>query len=355
MAPLDCAPSLSIMPGTDDEGRQSRFSQTPLTQTGRRKRTRVFTSDERATHRVIEKQRREALNTQFIASRGKANAVSSLAMTRRLSKAIIVSEAIGHQKQREQRLGCAQQIHAMRAEQESVLSEINSLRLQVGITHHKEVEALNAEALEILAVEDEVFGTFPAGFGDNGDDANDGDDDMGVDAGEEGRDCSAVRHSRRSTSPSMSHGSSFSRSPANSTVTRAAGAIFISPSPPAQPPMSPMSPAGDAQSSNTPGTPPLGPDLRRRIIGLRQPPGTTHGYISTGVVFRSATEVQVQGNPVSCVEDVWNLSLLQQQPGAEMIHGAGLLETGGFPVGVGVQYHAPIPGVHLVHYSTPQC
>ncbi|KAJ7698034.1 hypothetical protein B0H17DRAFT_881761, partial [Mycena rosella] len=130
----------------------------------RRKRTRVFTPDDRATHRVIEKERREALNTQFI---DLARLLPGLATTRRLSKSIIVSEAIAHQKkQRAQRLVCAQQIRAMRAEQESLLSEINTLRVQVGNPDRKEVEPLSAEALEMLAVEDEVFGAFPAGFGD---------------------------------------------------------------------------------------------------------------------------------------------------------------------------------------------
>ncbi|KAJ7105847.1 hypothetical protein C8R44DRAFT_886309 [Mycena epipterygia] len=51
------------MPSTDDESRASGPRQT--SQMGRRKRMRVFTSDDRASHRVIEKQRREAPNTQF--------------------------------------------------------------------------------------------------------------------------------------------------------------------------------------------------------------------------------------------------------------------------------------------------
>ncbi|KAJ6595201.1 hypothetical protein DFH09DRAFT_906312 [Mycena vulgaris] len=252
------------MPGTDDEGSARPPNQGSLTQTGRRKRMRVFTPDDRATYRVVEKQRREALNTQFIEL---ARLLPGLATTRRLSKSIIVTESIVHQKkQRDQRLACAQQIRAMRVEQESLLAEVNALRAQLGITERREGEPVSAEAAETLTVEEEVFGAFLAGISDNDDDANEGEDDVGGDLDEDRRGLSAVRRSRRSTSRSMSNASArsmsntsnraSSRSPASSIGTRAwsAGPLNVSPSPPAQSEMSPAASTSDA--SSIAGTPP---------------------------------------------------------------------------------------------------
>ncbi|KAJ6607590.1 hypothetical protein B0H10DRAFT_2071096 [Mycena sp. CBHHK59/15] len=235
------------MTATDHEGSPSRAKQPPmLTQVGRRKRQRVFTPDDRATHRVVEKQRREALNTQFIHL---ARLLPGLATTRRLSKSIIVSESITHtRKQRTQRLAAAQTLRAVLAEREALLGEVNTLRAQLGLAGPRELAArIDEGALELLTVEQEVFGAFPAGFGDNGEDAGDVDDEMGMGGDEEER---RERRCRRSTSRSMS--SNASHSPARSPAAPAGLGLRVSPTPTAQAEASPVVPSPTISTAPAP-------------------------------------------------------------------------------------------------------
>ncbi|KAI4521941.1 hypothetical protein K525DRAFT_269382 [Schizophyllum commune Loenen D] len=149
-----------------------------------KKRRRTFTADDRAQHRVIEKQRREALNEKFI---DLARLLPNLAHVRRLSKGLIVDASIAHHKrQRAQRLLAAQEVRLLLEEREGLYKEVDALREKL-----KEPPAdpapkrpeLRPETKQVLAVEEEVCGTFPAGFGDNGPDdgqeeGENGDSDM---------------------------------------------------------------------------------------------------------------------------------------------------------------------------------
>ncbi|KAI5884981.1 uncharacterized protein SCHCODRAFT_02645939 [Schizophyllum commune H4-8] len=149
-----------------------------------KKRRRTFTADDRAQHRVIEKQRREALNEKFI---DLARLLPNLAHVRRLSKGLIVDASIAHHKrQRAQRLLASQEVRVLLEEREGLYKELDALRERL-----KEPPAnaapkrpdLRPETKQILAVEEEVCGTFPAGFGDNGpedgqEDGENGDSDM---------------------------------------------------------------------------------------------------------------------------------------------------------------------------------
>ncbi|KAL1687055.1 hypothetical protein GGG16DRAFT_117344 [Schizophyllum commune] len=149
-----------------------------------KKRRRTFTADDRAQHRVIEKQRREALNEKFI---DLARLLPNLAHVRRLSKGLIVDASIAHHKrQRAQRLLAAQEVRLLLDEREGLYKEVEALREKL-----QEPQAdpapkrpeLRPETKQVLAVEEEVCGTFPAGFGDNGpedgqEEGENGDSDM---------------------------------------------------------------------------------------------------------------------------------------------------------------------------------
>ncbi|KAH7055758.1 hypothetical protein B0J12DRAFT_429662 [Macrophomina phaseolina] len=133
----------------------------------KKKRIRVFTPDDRASHRVIEKQRREALNERFIQL---ARLLPGLASHHRLSKSIIVNESIAHhKKQRAERLAAAREIRCFLAEREDLLAEVNSWRTRFGPigAELRQGQPLSENARDLLKVEDEVFGKFPNGFGDN--------------------------------------------------------------------------------------------------------------------------------------------------------------------------------------------
>ncbi|KAL3421497.1 hypothetical protein PVAG01_07942 [Phlyctema vagabunda] len=142
-----------------------------LTRDGKKrtkKRVRAFTSDDRASHRIIEKQRREALNQQFLEL---ARLLPGLANVRRLSKSVIVSESISYLKaQREIRLAAAKEVRLLLTERDNALERLNGHQGQFNaVTHGKQAGRPISEALlNLLNVEDEKFGSFPGGFGDNG-------------------------------------------------------------------------------------------------------------------------------------------------------------------------------------------
>lgn len=146
-----------------------------------KKRRRIFTADDRALHRVIEKQRREALNDNFV---DLARLLPDLASTRRLSKGLIVSASIAHHKrQRARRQQAARVVRALLAERDQLRTEVDELRARLGDSavpraRETSVESqMSQDLAEVLAAE-EVCGAFPNGFGDNGagDDSGEGGD-----------------------------------------------------------------------------------------------------------------------------------------------------------------------------------
>ncbi|PVH77602.1 hypothetical protein DL98DRAFT_266429 [Cadophora sp. DSE1049] len=130
-----------------------------------KKRIRAFTAEERASHRVIEKQRREALNERFL---DLARLLPALAPCRRLSKSIIVHESIEHlQEQRAMCLAAASEVQALLAENLELIAEVNRWREQFSDRSPCQPMPLGEGVTALLKVDQEVFGTFPGGFGDN--------------------------------------------------------------------------------------------------------------------------------------------------------------------------------------------
>ncbi|KUJ17642.1 uncharacterized protein LY89DRAFT_58595 [Mollisia scopiformis] len=145
-------------PGTNINGNKRRG----------KKRIRSFTADERACHSAIEKQRREALNASFI---DLARLIPALAPVHRLSKALIVQESIQYLKtQREMCLAAANEIQSMLAENMELVAEVNSWRkaYDVAGTGSQQVTPVGDAVRALLEFDRQVYGTFPAGFGDNG-------------------------------------------------------------------------------------------------------------------------------------------------------------------------------------------
>ncbi|KFY25239.1 hypothetical protein V491_01848 [Pseudogymnoascus sp. VKM F-3775] len=133
-----------------------------------KKRIRAFTSEDRASHRFIEKQRREALNQSFLEL---ARLLPPLAHARRLSKSLIINESISYlNEQRAIRLAAASEIRNLLADYNSLITQLNARQYPhvpgetQQLPHHVTTKAL----LELMDVEQEEFGAFPSGFGDNG-------------------------------------------------------------------------------------------------------------------------------------------------------------------------------------------
>lgn len=73
------------------------------------------------------------------------------------------------QAQREMCLAAAGQIQAVLTENIELIAEINSWREQYGAgMGSRQVQPVGDAVLALLKVDQEVFGTFPGGFGDNG-------------------------------------------------------------------------------------------------------------------------------------------------------------------------------------------
>ncbi|KFY57220.1 hypothetical protein V496_06494 [Pseudogymnoascus sp. VKM F-4515 (FW-2607)] len=133
-----------------------------------KKRVRAFTSEDRASHRSIEKQRREALNQSFLEL---ARLLPPLAHARRLSKSLIINESISYlNEQRAIRLAAASEIRNLLADYNSLITQLNARQYphipgeSQQLPHRITTKAL----LEFMNAEQEEFGTFPGGFGDNG-------------------------------------------------------------------------------------------------------------------------------------------------------------------------------------------
>ncbi|CAK5270904.1 unnamed protein product [Mycena citricolor] len=137
---------------------------------------------------IRRRREREALDAQFI---DLARILPTLSHTHRLTKSLILTEAIAHtRKQRTQRLAAAAQIRGLLASQDALVKEVQALRAQLASSSPNSpaetdtalIEgeaavprsdsppiptslpiALNPEAQQVLFVEQEVFSIFPPG------------------------------------------------------------------------------------------------------------------------------------------------------------------------------------------------
>ncbi|KAL1747760.1 hypothetical protein HDZ31DRAFT_60937 [Schizophyllum fasciatum] len=158
-----------------------------------KKRRRAFTATDRAQHRVIEKQRREALNDRFI---DLARLLPALAPVRRLSKGLILDASVAHLRALraaapELRALLAERdaLFAARAEADTLHAEIDALRARLGEPPRERGTArgeaqggarqcrktTRREAARVLALLEAPCGPFPRGFGDNGAEGEGGD------------------------------------------------------------------------------------------------------------------------------------------------------------------------------------
>ncbi|PVI01709.1 hypothetical protein DM02DRAFT_654188 [Periconia macrospinosa] len=140
----------------------------------KKKRVRKWTSEERAAHRIFEKSRREAFNDSMI---DLARHIPSLTGTRRLNKHMIVEHSVArHRAQRQLAMSALEDMQALIAERDELLAEVNQWRTASSALPLREVESRGKNLQELLATKNEVFGTFPNGFGDNAPEEGSGDD-----------------------------------------------------------------------------------------------------------------------------------------------------------------------------------
>lgn len=139
------------------------------TRSGNVKKTRRARPSPNANARnlSIEKQRREAMNKQLLEM---ARLVPSLACAPRLNKVVIVNKTVEHlQEQRNMCVAAGRDMHDLLAENRRLVSEISALRIQFGAVATSPIEprAITPAMARLMAVENEVLGTFPAGFEDS--------------------------------------------------------------------------------------------------------------------------------------------------------------------------------------------
>ena len=95
----------------------------------------------------------------------------ALASARRLSKVFIVNESIRHlRQQRAMCIAAAQDMQELLAENSRLASELNALCSQPGESGIplSKARPLTEAMVQLMNVPNEVYGKFPAGFGDNG-------------------------------------------------------------------------------------------------------------------------------------------------------------------------------------------
>ncbi|KAM0205198.1 hypothetical protein ACHAQD_009217 [Fusarium lateritium] len=133
----------------------------------RKGRPRPLPPDVTARNLAIEKQRREALNENFLEL---ARMLPNLASARRLTKVLIVNASVEHvRQQRTMCLAAAQDMHDVLAENNRLVAEVNAWRAQFG--EHgappAQLKPMTESMIQLEEVKNQVFGTFNAGFGDN--------------------------------------------------------------------------------------------------------------------------------------------------------------------------------------------
>ncbi|KAF4993188.1 hypothetical protein FGRMN_6673 [Fusarium graminum] len=133
----------------------------------RKGRPRPLPPDVTARNLAIEKQRREAFNENFLEL---ARMLPSLASARRLTKVLIVNASLEHvRQQRALNLAAAQDMQEFLEENHRLISEVNTLRAQVGGPEMPLAQAkpTTQAMVQLAETKNHVFGTFNAGFGDN--------------------------------------------------------------------------------------------------------------------------------------------------------------------------------------------
>ncbi|KAJ7580679.1 hypothetical protein C8J56DRAFT_269360 [Mycena floridula] len=167
----------------------------------RRKRLRVATDN--AGHR----HKRDVLNDDFV---NLARLLPGLANTRKLTKSLIVHEAIAHQQfQRRQRCLAADELRKMIAERDALVAQVNAQRIRLGEAPDLPKPPVTDNIKLLFKVDDEVFGDFLNGFAgeevlDEQEDSDDNDDD-------------ARTHKSCSSRNSSPEGSTVPASPFSST------------------------------------------------------------------------------------------------------------------------------------------
>ncbi|KND86763.1 hypothetical protein TOPH_08615 [Tolypocladium ophioglossoides CBS 100239] len=103
---------------------------------GKKKRVRNWTEDDRAVHRVFERSRREAFKERLQASLTLASLVPSLRglEPNRLSKHVVINESIALLQTKQQKAtGSPETVDALLAEREELLAELNTWRASAGL------------------------------------------------------------------------------------------------------------------------------------------------------------------------------------------------------------------------------
>jgi len=122
----------------------------------------------------------KALDKLALTKKDLARLLPALAHYRRLSKSIIVHESIEHlQAQRTMCLAAASEVQSLLAENLELIAEVNRWREQFSNMSPCRPKPLGDGVAALLKVDQEVFGTFPGGFGDNSN-GDGGDDDHRV-------------------------------------------------------------------------------------------------------------------------------------------------------------------------------
>ncbi|KAF5587886.1 hypothetical protein FPCIR_7368 [Fusarium pseudocircinatum] len=133
----------------------------------RKNRPRPLPPDVTARNLAIEKQRRGELKEDFLEL---ARLLPDLANTRRLTKVLIVNKSIEHvRQQRELSIAAASDMQEVMDQNRQLVAEVNALRAQIGgpSMPQAQVKPMTQAMAQLAETKNHVFGTFPAGFGDN--------------------------------------------------------------------------------------------------------------------------------------------------------------------------------------------
>ncbi|KAL5338633.1 hypothetical protein BJX70DRAFT_195456 [Aspergillus crustosus] len=139
----------------------------------KKKRARPLPPHVNARNLAIEKRRRGELNEDFL---NLARLIPSLAHARRLSKVLIVNESLRHLRaQRDMCIAAGRDMQRLLAENGRLSAEVEGHRAQRAAPAAPEPISAPAtgpvritEAMvQLMSVKDQVYGGFPAGFGDN--------------------------------------------------------------------------------------------------------------------------------------------------------------------------------------------
>ncbi|PCD26703.1 hypothetical protein AU210_013125 [Fusarium oxysporum f. sp. radicis-cucumerinum] len=133
----------------------------------RKNRPRPLPPDVTARNLAIEKQRRGELKEDFMEL---ARLLPNLTNTRRLTKVLIVNKSIEHvRQQRELCIAAASDMQEVVDQNHQLVAEVNALRAQIEGPSMPQVQVkpMTQAMTQLAETKNHVFGTFPAGFGDN--------------------------------------------------------------------------------------------------------------------------------------------------------------------------------------------